>query len=156
MSESEQKTPAELRKAAADLLAEAERLQSEERARQVNEVKALIVQYGLDKEELFPEKRTRGGKGAVKGFKTEAYYINPKTGENARKRGPKPNWLKELIASGAPESSYIIERGATYTPGAEPAPAAPAKAPAKMAAPKAAAKPAAKAPAKKAAAKKAK
>lgn len=160
MSEQAQANPAQLRAEAEKMLQQALALEQEQKQRRIEEVRALINQYGLSKEELFPEKRGRGrGAGAgAKTFKTQPYYLNPYTGETAQRMGRKTQWLNDLIANGAPKSLYIISEGATYPPKEALPPMvskAPAKAPVKPTA-KAVAKPAAKAPAKKAAAKKSK
>lgn len=115
MSNQEGTTAAQLREQAENLLKEAAQLERVERERHVREVGALIVRYGLTKEELFPEKRGRGRPSTTaKTPKTPAYYLNPKTGETAQRQGKKPQWLTELIASGAPKETYIIELGAVF------------------------------------------
>lgn len=75
---------------------------SEARRRELSEaigqVRALVAEYGLTAQDVFPVGRAaraaRAG-GSAKGSKVAPKYRNPATGETWTGRGKAPRWIQE-------------------------------------------------------------
>lgn len=57
----------------------------------ISQVKALVAEFDLTQEDIFPN--TRKPRGVAKG-KAPAKYMNPQTNETWTGRGRSPNWIK--------------------------------------------------------------
>ncbi len=62
-----------------------------ETAQAVGQVRALIAEFGLTAQDVFPASRTRS---SSRGSKVAAKYRNPATGETWTGRGKPPKWIQ--------------------------------------------------------------
>ncbi len=62
-----------------------------ETAQAVAQVRALIAEFGLTAQEVFPASRARS---SSRGSKVAAKYRNPATGETWTGRGKPPKWIQ--------------------------------------------------------------
>lgn len=93
-----------------DLLKQREALEqqiSEARQREtsqaVGQVRALIAEYGLSAQEVFPSGRKSGKSAGKSGAKVAPKYRHPSTGETWTGRGKAPKWIE-----GADRAKYLI------------------------------------------------
>ncbi|MFT4243103.1 MAG: H-NS histone family protein [Acidovorax sp.] len=88
-----------------DLLKQREALEqqiSEARRRELSEavaqVRALVAEYGLTAQDVFPAGRgrgpTKGTRSSTAGTKVAPKYRNPATGETWTGRGKAPKWIQ--------------------------------------------------------------
>jgi DNA-binding protein H-NS len=86
---------------------EIERTQHQERAAAIEQVRALMAQYGLSLSDLSLREAPKS-KGAKTGRKVAAKYRNESTGETWSGRGLQPKWLKAALASGKKLSDFAV------------------------------------------------
>jgi DNA-binding protein H-NS len=82
-----------------DLLRQREQLEQQiqearqrEIAQAISQVRALVAEFGLTSEDVFPAGRSRAP-SAAKGRKVAPKYRNPATGETWTGRGKAPKWI---------------------------------------------------------------
>ncbi|MDB5846691.1 MAG: histone [Rhodoferax sp.] len=69
-----------------------------ENAQALSQVRALVADFDLTPEDVFPTTKTRGAKStAVKGSKAKVApkYRNPETGDTWTGRGKPPRWIQD-------------------------------------------------------------
>jgi DNA-binding protein H-NS len=70
-----------------------------ENAEAIAKVQALIADFDLKPEDVFPTKKTRGSKSATGNVGTKnkvaAKYKNPETGDTWTGRGKPPRWIAD-------------------------------------------------------------
>lgn len=92
----------------AALEAKIEELRAVEQSEAVEKVRALVDEYGLTSEDIFPSKS--GGKTRKAATaKVAAKYKGP-NGETYSGRGLKPKWLSALVADGHSLDEYLIQK----------------------------------------------
>lgn len=101
-------TYTELKTQADALMAQAEQIRKEERARAIADIQAKMAEWGLTAEDLGAAKRKQG---ATKS-KAPAKYRGPNGELWAGGPGRKPEWVKAALAAGQSLDQYLIE-GAT-------------------------------------------
>lgn len=84
-----------------DLLKQREALEQQiaearqrETAQAVSQVRALISEFGLRPDEVFPSARASRASSVGKGQKVAPKYRNPATGETWTGRGKAPKWIE--------------------------------------------------------------
>ena len=60
----------------------------------VNQVRALVAEYGLTAQDVFPSGRAKGPRSSTAGTKVAPKYRNPATGETWTGRGKAPKWIQ--------------------------------------------------------------
>ena len=63
----------------------------------VSQVRALVAEYGLTAQDVFPTGRSAGksaGRSSTAGTKVAPKYRNPATGETWTGRGKAPRWIQ--------------------------------------------------------------
>ena len=85
---------------------EIERTRQQERAAAIEQVRALMAQYGLSASDL--ALRTEPRSKVRTGRKVAAKYRNAATGETWSGRGLQPKWLKAALASGRKLSDFAV------------------------------------------------
>ena len=83
------------------------RTQKDERAAAIEQVRALMAQYGLTAADLSMRNAPKS-KAAKTGRKVPAKYRNGSTGETWSGRGLQPKWLKAALASGKKLSDFAV------------------------------------------------
>jgi DNA-binding protein H-NS len=80
-------------------------VQREQRSDAINQVKALMAEYGLTLADI-GSKPAAAPKKAVS--KVAAKYRNPATGDTWSGRGLKPKWLTAALAGGASLADFAL------------------------------------------------
>jgi DNA-binding protein H-NS len=90
-----------------DLLKQREALEQQiaearqrETSQAVSQVRALIAEFGLTAQDVFPTAKAGKGGGAKTGAKVAPKYRNPATGETWTGRGKAPKWIEGKDRSG--------------------------------------------------------
>jgi DNA-binding protein H-NS len=89
---------------------EIERTKNAERTAAIEQVRALVAQYGLTAADLQlkgPVPRARAMKSGA-GRKVAAKYRHPGSGQTWSGRGLQPNWLKAELASGKKLADFAV------------------------------------------------
>lgn len=76
----------------------------DDRQKAINQVKALMAEYGLTPADL----KTRSAKSARSGTKVAAKYRNKGTGETWSGRGLQPRWLKAALGTGKKLTDFAV------------------------------------------------
>ncbi|MBN3807661.1 H-NS histone family protein [Paraburkholderia sp. Ac-20347] len=82
----------DLKAKAEELLAQAEEARLAELQQAIDQVRALVAEYGLTPEHVFGKKRTRANGAAPKS--ATAKYQDPRSGKTWSGRGREPSWIK--------------------------------------------------------------
>jgi DNA-binding protein H-NS len=94
----------ELLKQREDLEARIREARKTETSEAVAKVRAMISDYGLTAQDVFPAGRGRSGAGSsAKGSKVAAKYRDPATGSTWTGRGKAPRWIQ-----GQDRSAFMI------------------------------------------------
>jgi DNA-binding protein H-NS len=93
----------ELRAKAAEILAQAEQVKSEERQKTIDTVRVMVQTYDITARDLGLDKSPKGKTGPKAGNKIAAKYRDPATGATWSGRGKTPRWI-----NGADRSQYAI------------------------------------------------
>ena len=80
-------------------------VQREQRSSAVNQVKALMAEYGLTLADIGSKPAAAPKKAAGK---VAAKYRNPATGDTWSGRGLKPKWLTAALAGGASLADFAL------------------------------------------------
>lgn len=80
-------------------------VQREQRSEAVNQVKALMAEYGLTLADIGSKSAAAPKKAAGK---VAAKYRNPTTGDTWSGRGLKPKWLTAALAGGASLTDFAL------------------------------------------------
>ena len=96
-------TLADIQKQIAELQKQAEEIVNNEKAAVVAEIKEKIAAYNITASELGFRKNSKNAAPATKTVK----YKNDK-GETWGGRGPKPQWVKDVEASGKSLTQYLV------------------------------------------------
>lgn len=98
----------ELKTKADALMAQAEQIRKEERARAIADIQAKMAEWGLTAEDLGAAKRKPAASKSIRPPK----YQGPNGELWAGGPGRKPEWVKAALAAGQSLDQYLIE-GAT-------------------------------------------
>jgi DNA-binding protein H-NS len=79
--------------------------QREQRGAAINQVKALMAEYGLTLADIGSKPAAAPKKAAAK---VAAKYRNPATGDTWSGRGLKPKWLTAALAGGASLADFAL------------------------------------------------
>jgi len=93
----------ELRAKAAEILAQAEQVKSEERQKTIDTVRVMISTYGITAKDLGLDKSPKAKSGPKPGNKVSPKYRDPASGATWSGRGKTPKWI-----NGADRSQYAI------------------------------------------------
>jgi len=93
----------ELRAKAAEILAQAEQVKSEERQKTIDTVRVMIQTYGITARDLGLDKSVKAKTGPKPGNKVSPKYRDPLSGATWSGRGKTPKWI-----NGADRSAYAI------------------------------------------------
>ena len=93
----------ELRAKAAEILAQAEQVKSEERQKTIDTVRVMISTYGITAKDLGLDKSPKAKTGPKPGNKVSPKYRDPQSGATWSGRGKTPKWI-----NGADRSQYAI------------------------------------------------
>jgi DNA-binding protein H-NS len=93
----------ELRAKAAEILAQAEQVKSEERQKTIDTVRVMIQTYDITARDLGLDKAPKAKTGPKPGNKVAAKYRDPASGATWSGRGKTPKWI-----NGADRSQYAI------------------------------------------------
>jgi DNA-binding protein H-NS len=80
-------------------------VQREQRSEAINQVKALMAEYGLTLADIGSKPAAAPKKATTK---VAAKYRNPATGESWTGRGLKPKWLSAALAGGASLADFAL------------------------------------------------
>jgi len=94
----------ELRAKAAEILAQAEQVKSEERQKTIDTVRVMIQTYGITARDLGLDKAPKSKTGPKPGNKVAAKYRDPQSGATWSGRGKTPRWIN----GAADRSAYAI------------------------------------------------
>lgn len=97
-------TYTELKTQAETLMARAEQIRKEERARAIADIQAKMAEWGLTAEDLGAVKR----KPAASKSKAPAKYKGPNGELWSGGPGRKPEWVKAALAAGQSLDQYLI------------------------------------------------
>jgi DNA-binding protein H-NS len=84
-----------------------EQTKKQERGEAINQVRALMAQYGLTVADIGGKAAPKGKSGGGTG-KVAAKYRNASTGDSWSGRGLQPRWLKAALASGKKLSDFAV------------------------------------------------
>ena len=101
-------TYSELKSQADALMAQAEQIRKEERARVITDIQAKMAEWGLTAEDMGAAKRNPAASKSIRPPK----YQGPNGELWAGGPGRKPEWVKAALAAGQSLDQYLIE-GAT-------------------------------------------
>jgi len=93
----------ELRAKAAEILAQAEQVKSEERQKTIDTVRVMIQTYDITARDLGLDKSVKAKTGPKPGNKVVPKYRDPASGATWSGRGKTPKWI-----NGADRSQYAI------------------------------------------------
>jgi DNA-binding protein H-NS len=93
----------ELRAKAAEILAQAEQVKSEERQKTIDTVRVMIQTYDITARDLGLDKAVKAKTGPKPGQKVVPKYRDPASGATWSGRGKTPKWI-----NGADRSQYAI------------------------------------------------
>jgi len=93
----------ELRAKAAEILAQAEQVKSEERQKTIDIVRVMIQTYDITARDLGLDKAVKAKTGPKPGNKVSPKYRDPLSGATWSGRGKTPKWI-----NGADRSQYAI------------------------------------------------
>jgi len=93
----------ELQAKAAEILAQAEQVKSEEKAQSIAMAKTMISAYGITAKDLGLDKMVKTKTGPKPGNKIAAKYRDPQSGATWSGRGKTPRWI-----NGSDRSQYAI------------------------------------------------
>jgi DNA-binding protein H-NS len=93
----------ELRAKAAEILAQAEQVKSEERQKTIDTVRVMIQTYDITARDLGLDKTVKAKTGPKPGQKVVPKYRDPASGATWSGRGKTPKWI-----NGADRSQYAI------------------------------------------------
>jgi len=93
----------ELRAKAAEILAQAEQVKSEERQKTIDTVRVMIQTYDITARDLGLDKSPKAKTGPRPGQKVVPKYRDPLSGATWSGRGKTPKWI-----NGADRSQYAI------------------------------------------------
>lgn len=94
----------ELRAKAAEILAQAEQVKSEERQKTIDTVRVMISTYGITAKDLGLDKSPKAKSGPKVGNKVSPKYRDPTSGATWSGRGKTPRWIN----GAADRSVYAI------------------------------------------------
>lgn len=94
----------ELRAKAAEILAQAEQVKSEERQKTIDTVRVMIQTYGITAKDLGLDKAPKAKTGPKVGNKVSPKYRDPDSGATWSGRGKTPKWIN----GAADRSQYAI------------------------------------------------